>query len=204
MTVLTYDFPSIPISRCLFEVVPDTEMEISKVSGHEHITENSGERWVIQYYFKVLTLEEAKLLKLHLKHLRGSVNKSRLFDPLFKAQGGTWGGSPVIDGAGQYGLYADVRGFTPNQVVADALDRCMIGTQLMEIAAPASADVSGNARLYFTNELRQATTDGMPVTSSLNALRCSGRWKDPSQIQQLSGNRRLYKNITLDFVEAFA
>jgi hypothetical protein len=204
MTVSIFDFPTIPISKCIFVPVFTTDMQTSAVSGHEYITENPGERWVIQYYFQVLTLDEAKLLKQHLSKLRGSVNKSRLFDPLFKEQSGTWGGSPVIDGAGQYGLYADVRGFSPNQVVAEALDRCVIGTQLMEISDQATADSSGRARLYFTNELRELTTDGMSITSDVSSLRCIGRWTDPSQIQQLSGNRRLYRNITVDFMEAFA
>ena len=204
MSVLTFDFPDIPISKCLFVPAFTTDMQMSDVSGHEHITENPGERWVIQYHFKVLTLDEGKLLKQHLGKLRGSVNKSRLRDSLFTAQGGYWGGSPVIDGAGQYGLYADVRGFTPNQVVADAMDRCVIGTQLMEISDQATADGTGRTRLYFTNELRELTTDGMAVISDVSSLRTIGRWTNPSQIQQLSGNRRLYRNITLDFVEAFA
>lgn len=203
MSVLTYDFPDIPISKCLFVPVFTTNMQMSEVSGHEHITENTGERWVVQYHFKVLTLDEGKLLKQHLGKLQGSVNKSRLRDSVFTAQGGTWGGSPVIDGAGQYGLYVDVRGFTPNEIVAEAMDRCLIGTQLMEISDQAIADPSGNTRLYFTNELRELTTDGMPVVSDVNALRTIGRWTNPSQIQQLSGNRRLYRNISLDFVEAF-
>ncbi len=204
MSVITLDFPSLLMSRCLFVVMPNTEMEISPVSGYEHITENPGERWKIQYHFKVLFADEAKLLRQHLAKLRGSVNKSRLYDTLFTAQGGSWGGTPVINGAGQYGMYVDARGFLPNQIVAEALDRCLIGSQLMEISDDVSSDSNGYARLYFTNELRQLTTDGMSIVSDVNALRCEGRWRDPSQIQQLSGNRRLYRNITLDFVEAFA
>lgn len=203
MSVLILDFPTLLMSRSLYVVMANTEMEIGAVSGYEHITENPGERWQIQYHFKVLFADEAKLLRQHLAKLRGSVNKTRLYDTLFTAQSGTWEGSPVVNGAGQYGMYVDARGFAPNQLVAAALDRCLIGSQLMEISDDAISDENGHTRLYFNNELRQLTTNSMPIISDVNALRCIGRWRDPSQIQQLSGNRRLYRNITLDFVEAF-
>lgn len=198
-----FDFPSLPFSRVSFEMVSASELSISKANGAEHIVDNPGERWHVQYYFKMLTHDEAKLLKQHLKKLFGSVNYSRCFDPLFKTQSGTWGGSPVVDGAGQYGMYVNARGFAANQVVGEALDRCLIGNQLMELSDDVTSDASGNATLYFTSELRALTTDGMAITSDVSALRTRTRWTKPDQIKQLSGDRRLYKGITLDFMEAF-
>lgn len=198
-----FDFPALPVSKCLFVPLFNGDLEINKTSGHENVKDYPGERWVVQYQFKVLTTEEAFLLREHLSKLRGVLNKSRLYDTLYTAQRGSWGGTPVVDGANQYGLYVDARGFAPNQVVAKSLDRCLIGNQLMELSDDATANANGQARLYFTNELRNLTTDGMPITADISALRTIGRWTRPEQIRQLTGTKRLYRNITLDFVESF-
>lgn len=199
----TFDFPTLPLSRCLFNIVFNGELTTSKTSGAEHVTDNPGERWIVQYRFKVLTADEAKLLKQHLSRLRGPVNKTRLYDTRFTNQSGSWAGSPVTDGANQYGLYADVRGFSANDLVAKASDRVMIGDQLLEIAEDATTDGTGRCRLYFTNELRALTADATPLVSNINSLRVTARWTKPEQIQQFSSNGRLYRDITLDFIESF-
>jgi len=196
-----FTFPDLPISKCSYAIVFNASMGTSEVSGHEYITENAGERWVISYLFNVLTMAEGLALRSHLNQLRGPVNKTKLRDPVYQHQG-NWSGSPVVDGAGQYGLYVDVRGFTPSTAVAKACDRFMLGTKLHELTDDVTSDASGRARLYVANELADLTTDGQAIVTDPAALRSTCRWTDPKQIQQLSGNRRLYRNVKLDFIEA--
>ena len=198
-----YDFPTLTVSKCLFVPQFNTQISKNKFSGHEHVIENPGERWVVQYRFAALTTDEAKVLKSHLALLRGAVNKTRLYDTTFKKQSGTWAGTPRIKGAGQYGTVLKTDGYAANQLVAAAMDRCLIGEQLMEICQDSYSDQYGNATLYTTNELREPASDNAIITSDVSALKTVGRWTNPEQIRQLSGNRRLYRNITLDFIEAF-
>lgn len=198
-----FDFPALPVSRCLFVPQFNTKMNKSSFNGFEHIIEYPGERWVVQYKFSVLTFDECKLLKAHLGKLRGSINKSRLYDTTFNQQGGLWAGVPRVNGAGQYGTLLEADGFNPNLLVAAATDRCLIGEQLLEISQDCYADQFGRTTLHFTNELREPTADNSIIQFDVAALKTIGRWTKPEQIQQLSGNRRLYRNITLDFEEAF-
>lgn len=83
------------------------------------------------------------------------------------------------------------------------MDRCVIDEQLLEIRQDCYADEFGRTTLYFTNELREPATDNSVIQSDVSSLKTIARWIKPEQIQQLSGNRRLYRNITLDFEEAF-
>lgn len=197
------DFPSLPVSRCLFVPQFNTKISRSAFSNHEHIIENPGELWVVQYSFRVLTNAQGRILKQHLSQLRGSVNKSRLYDTKFKEQTGTWAGVPRVNGANQYGLILEADGFNPNQLVAGALDRCLINDQLMEINEDCYSDEFGRTTLKFTNELRNMPTDNSVIISDVDSLKTIGRWVKPEQIQQLSGNARVYQNVTLDFEEAF-
>lgn len=198
-----FDFPSLPVSQCLFVPQFNTRISRSPFSNNEHIIENPGEHWVVQYRFRVLTNAQGKLLKQHLSQLRGSVNKSRLYDTKFKQQSGTWAGVPRVNGSNQYGLILEADGFNPNQLVAGALDRCLVNDQLMEINEDCYSDEFGRTTLKFTNELRNMPADNSTITSDVNSLKTIGRWVKPEQIQQLSGNARVYQNVTLDFEEAF-
>ena len=198
-----FDFPQLPVSRCLFVPQFNTKMNRSSFNGFEHIVENPGERWIVSYKFSVLTFEECKVLKAHLAHLRGPVNKTRLYDTTFNQQSGLWAGVPRVNGEGQYGTILNADGFTPNLLVAGAMDRCVIDEQLLEIRQDCYADEFGRTTLYFTNELREPATDNSIIQSDVSSLKTIARWIKPEQIQQLSGNRRLYRNITLDFEEAF-
>jgi hypothetical protein len=199
-----FDFPALPASKCLFVPMFNTQISRSAFSGFDHVIENPGERWVIQYQFKVLTNAQGKLLKQHLSQLRGSVNQSRLYDTKFKTQAGTWAGVPRVAGANQYGLILETDGWNANQLVAAAMDRCLVGSQLMEINEDCHSDEFGNATLRFTNELREPPSDNETLISDTSALKTIGRWSKPEQIQQLSGEARVYRNITLDFEESFA
>ena len=60
-----FDFPQLPVSRCLFVPQFNTKMNRSSFNGFEHIVENPGERWIVSYKFSVLTFEECKVLKAH-------------------------------------------------------------------------------------------------------------------------------------------
>ena len=66
-----FAFPDIVPSTCGFNIVPDTDMEIGKVTGYESITENTGERWYVDLTFNILRRADAMAIRSHLMRLRG-------------------------------------------------------------------------------------------------------------------------------------
>lgn len=203
MSVTTYDFPALSASSSLFVLRFNGQIETNESSGHEFVIDNPGERWVSRLKFGVLYEEERTALYQLLARLRGPVNKVRIRDQKFTAQRGSWSGSPVVDGAGQYGLYVDVRNFGASQLVAAALDRFMLNGQLLEVREDVTSDSNGKARIYLNNELRNPPANGASLISDVSALYGTFRWSKPAQIEALASSQRIYKDITLDFIEAF-
>ncbi|OFC71820.1 hypothetical protein [Alteromonas confluentis] len=204
MTVTTYDFPdAVPTGTGLFVLRFNSQLDTNDYSGHEFVVDNAGERWMVRRHWPVLFAEERDELYKLLARLRGPVNKVRMKDPKFTAQKGTWAGSPVVDGGGQYGLYVDVRNFGPSQMVAAALDRFMIGGQLLEVRDDVTSNASGKARIYLNNELRNIPANGTTLISDVNGLSSTCRWTNPKQVEALAGNKRIYRDVTLDFMESF-
>jgi hypothetical protein len=200
-----YDFPAFADlftpSRCGFNVLPNTEMDISRVNNSQTISVNPGENWVISYYFKVIERDQAHALRAMLNKLRGHQHKVRLLDPTYAHKLG-WLGAPVVDGAGQYGLALNIRNATPNAMIAKATERLRLGEYLHELVDDAVTDGLGRCTLNLSNEVRDLTTDGTPLITDVNALSHVCRWADPRQIKQFAGNKRLYKGISLDFIGA--
>lgn len=188
-------------SRCAFNVLANTKMTSSAVNNTQIITENPGELWQVRYFFRVIFKDDAFDLDGVLTQLRGHVNKIRLKDTTY-AHRGTWSGSPLVDGDNQYGLALNVKNLAPNQTVAYVRDRFRIGDQLFKLAANAQTDAQGKCTLILGNEIRQPVNNNTALITDVDALYALCRWADPKQIMQLEGNRRLYQNITLDFVEA--
>jgi hypothetical protein len=175
-------------------------MDISSINNSQRISENPGEGWEVSYKFGVLYPEDARKLKGFLQKLRGHMHAARLIDSTYNHTG-TWAGTPLIDGAGQYGLALNIKGATPNTTIAYANDRFGLGSQLHELVADAVTDATGKCTLQLANEVRTPTTNNAPLITALNQLFITCRWADPKQIRQFKGSARLYRNITLDWVE---
>ncbi|GAB5378961.1 MAG: hypothetical protein Alis3KO_01040 [Aliiglaciecola sp.] len=190
-------------SRSMFVITSNTRLEKSSVNNSQMVVENPGANIVVRYVFKVIYADDGLGLRGRLNKLQGSLNTIRLFDPTYQRRG-TWSGAPVVDGEGIYGTELPLRGFTPNTLIARASDRCQALTQLYETTDDVISDGTGRAVLPLANEIRQPLSDGTPIVSDPLSLRALCRWTRPEQIQQLQGNRRLYKNVTLDFEEYMA
>ncbi|MGQ8367142.1 hypothetical protein [Glaciecola sp. 1036] len=188
-------------SRSSFDIVANTKMSVSEVNMSQSIEQNPGEGFEVSYHFSVIEKEQANALRLHLLKLRGHTNLTRLIDPLYETQLGFLG-TPLVDGAGQYGYALNVKNLTANQTCARAGERFMLDGQLNELLDDVNSDATGKATLNLAIEVRKPTTNNVALTTNAVDLNLLARWKDPKQIQQFASNRRLLRNVRLDFTGA--
>jgi hypothetical protein len=200
-----YEFPAFgdlfSPSRGGFNIVHNTTMEVSKVNRSQSIGINPGESWVVSWYFSVIENAKAHDVRAVLNKLRGHQHKIKLIDNKYSHKIG-WLGNPTVDGAGQYGLLLDISTSVNNTLIAKATDRFHLNGQLFEIVDDAVTDSSGNCTLVLANEIRNIPVDNAPLITALPNMYCLCRWADPNQIKQFEGDRRLYRGISFDFIEA--
>lgn len=180
-------------------VVSNSEMDISSLNGSQRISENPGEGWEVNYKFGVMYPADAREVKGLLQRLRGYRHAVRLLDTTY-SHIGPWGAGIQVDGAGQYGLSLNIKGAPANTTIAYATDRFRLD-QLHELTEDAVTDSNGKCTLKLANEVRELTVDEQAIVTDLDQLFVTCRWADPDQIRQFKGRARLYRNITLDFVE---
>ncbi|WP_299072902.1 hypothetical protein [uncultured Paraglaciecola sp.] len=198
-----FDFPTftaefMPSNSDAF-IVANSEMNISKINGSQRISENPGEGWEVNYKFGVMHPSQARAVKGLLQKLRGHKNAVRLLDTNY-SHIGAWASGLTVDGANQYGLSINIKNAPPNTTIAYATDRFKL-TQVHELTEDAVTNASGKCTLKLANEVREPTTVNQPIITALNQLFMTCRWADPMQIKQFKGRARLYRNITLDFLE---
>lgn len=194
-------FPDLVPSVSGFNVVFNTRMAISGLNAVEQIIDNPGERWEVSLVYRILRRPEAMLLRSHLHELRGHVNKSVMRD-LGHDNAGALPGTPVVDGANQYGNVLNIKNVAISQIVAMPGHRFKLGNRVHEITRMATSNSSGRATLYLANEILNLTTDNASLETSSSNLTFSTRWSDPKQINQLQGNKSTFRNVRLNFIEA--
>lgn len=201
MAVSVFAFPDIIPSRSGFNIVPATQIEISKVSGHEYVSDFAGERWHVELHFNVLTRVEAMAIRSHLLKLRGSRNKSLLRDFSYQPRG-SWGGTIRVKGTDNYGMYTDCDGSTPLVTTVYEGDRFKLGNRVHEVVDDATADANGNLTLNVANEIIDVPADNTILKWQPEQLTIACRWTKPTEIKQFAGNKSYFKNIRLSFIES--
>jgi hypothetical protein len=181
-------------------IMSNSAMDVSSINGSQRISENPGEGWEVNYKFGVMYPHQARQIKGLLQKLRGHRHGVRLLDTTY-SHGGTWAGTLLVDGAGQYGLALNIKGGPANSTIALATDRFFLDTQVHELTEDAITDAAGKCTLKLANEVRNPTTNDAPIVTALDQLLIVCRWADPTQIKQFKGSARLFRNITLSFVE---
>jgi hypothetical protein len=203
---MIFDFPPFGLlfhpTRCGFNVMHNTELDISRVNNNQIITINPGDNWHVTYFFKVIERSQALALRATLNRLRGHTHTIRLRDTTYRGFGGFL--SPVVvDGGNQYGLGLNVRAIAqPNSLLARATERFRLGESLYELVEDAITDSNGRVRLHLANEVFHRPANNALLVTDISGLTQRCRWQTPNQIEQFQGDRRLYRNITLDFMGA--
>jgi hypothetical protein len=163
-----------------------------------------GARWYANLTFNGLGSDRYREFMAFLAKLRGRANRVALTDYGYTGARGALGGTPIVDGAGQYpGASLNVSGF-PNSVtnVMRAGDYFQVGTELKLITQDINSDGTGDATLVFEPPLRAAPTNGASIiTTAPAALMMLA--DDGFSIRTPSGVRDAHY-IVLSFEEAFS
>ena len=187
-------------SNCDANIMSNSSMDISSINNSQQVSENPGEGWEVTYKFGVLSPDDARAVKSLLQKLRGHKNAVTLIDTTYSHLM-DWPTSLRTDGIGQYGLALNVKNCPTNSLIAKRQMRFKLGEQVHELTDDAYSNASGKCTLQLANEIRNPVPDNQTIITDLNQLRITCRWADPKQIRQFKGVGRLYRSITLDFVE---
>lgn len=165
------DFPTsvglVDLNLSLRYAISRSEAEFSFV---EQIVEHDGQMWLLEGDFgRIGDRETAEIMQNFLFSLQGKKGTFLFGDPAATSPRGSWGGTPVVDGAGQTGNVLNVRGF-PNSTnnVAMIGDYIQLGSgsssKLHKIVhANVNSDGTGKGVLNIVPKLRTSPADGATI-----------------------------------------
>lgn len=167
----TLDFPSIEPDGEEWEEVHNAKSYRSELTGVEQSAELPGHRWRARFTFSNRQGIEARALKSFIRSLRGTTGRFKI-SPSDSDPYGTAQGIGKVNGASQTGNQIITDGWSPNQSeLFRAGDYCEINGELKEISEDISSDVSGNATLVFTSNMRNSPpNDADVITASPKAI----------------------------------
>lgn len=162
----TYTFPSITPNATRTELLSNTSVFISPITGATQTLDRGGERWQMTMTFTNLTGANRADLQAYLAKLNGQ--QHRLSVPNHaEANRGAFGGTPLVKGASQTGNSLNVDGCSltvTNWIRAG--DWFGVNGELKLCTADASSDGAGDITISFVPRLRAAPSDNAAITTS--------------------------------------
>lgn len=162
----TYAFPSITPSSTVWELVSNTAVFRSPLSGALQTLDRGGEVWRVRMTFQNLTGADKAVLKAFLAKLNGQQHRFTVYDH-GNVQRGAFGGTPLVAGAGQTGNTLNIDGCSTtvtNWIRAG--DMFAVNGELKMCVADANSDGGGAATLTFVPRLRTAPANNDPITTT--------------------------------------
>ena len=140
----------------------------SPFSLSQQVYDFGGEIWQFTGSMPTMVRENSAIYSSFLMSLRGIVGTFLMPIPDSKNPLGSWGGTPVVNGAGQTGDTLAISGLPASQVgCAKAGDFIQLGTgnstRLHRVVADADSDGSGNMTVTIVPRLRESPADGATV-----------------------------------------
>lgn len=140
----------------------------SPFSFVEQVVKWSGEIWDIEIALPNMRRDDAEEFNAFLLKLRGKYGTFLVGDPNASAPRGLWGGTPLVNGAGQTGDELLLDGLPTSQAkTAKAGDYIQIGTgeaaRLYKILEDADSNSSGEMTILIAPNLRTSPADNEPI-----------------------------------------
>lgn len=169
---ITYplSFPSVlTIEDFEIRIKTSAAANISPFSLSQQIYDFGGEIWEFSGSMPTMVRENAAIYSSFLMSLRGIVGTFLMPIPDSKNPLGSWGGTPVVDGASQTGDELAIRGLPTSQTgCAKAGDFISLGsgsnTRLYRVVEDADSNGSGEMTVTIVPRLRSSPADGDAVT----------------------------------------
>ncbi|QSX32453.1 hypothetical protein JYB87_11815 [Shewanella avicenniae] len=191
-------FPDITPSTSAFAVIPAAEARFNNFSKVETVFDKAGDKWEATLSWNFIKRADVRTLRGFLNK-QGGTGRFYVRDTAHQNEG-AWGGGIVVNGASQYGKMLTISGATPNAEIAPIADRFTLDGFLYELTDTATADANGEAKIYFTPELRRSPLQG----TALITADPYGTFmlRDPSEIPTFSQNRLGARGVRLSLIEA--
>lgn len=162
----TYSWGDQPLrapSNVELNLVSNDAMLESALTGSIQTISRPGTRLEMALTWRGIYGDERQDLLAFFAKLNGKEHRVRL--PIFNRQTrGAYGGSPVVDGAGQSGNALNIRGGSNNITDwAKAGDIFRWGGSLHIMTTDADTDGTGDATLNFVPEIRNSPADGATI-----------------------------------------
>lgn len=166
------------IMSVMLRQVNAVSMQMSDFSFAQDVYRYSGQRWEATVNLPPMKKADARAWIGWLASLNGRYGTFLMGDPEAATPQGSFGGTPLVNGASQTGAELVIDGATPSQTDwAKAGDYIQIGTgtdaKLYMVLVDADSDGSGNVTLDIWPDLRSSPSDNTPVVTSS----CVGKWR---------------------------
>lgn len=166
MTILS--FPAQPAATIDWQLATVTANHASPFTNDEQTQANYGAaRWVAVITWQKLSRSEAADVEAFLAECNGPAGRFYLGNQARATPRGTPSGTPVVDGAANYGGLLATRGWTPS--TAGLLlrgDFLAVANEPKMVRANVTSDADGKAVLSITPPLRAVPADGAAVVTS--------------------------------------
>lgn len=184
----TFAFPSITPNSSAWSLESNTASFLSPISGAVQTKDRGGERWRALLTFVNLKGDDKAVMKAFLTRLNGQQHRFTLHDHS-QIQRGAFGGTPLVNGAGQTGTTLNIDGATfsiTNWIRAG--DHFRVGGDLKMAVLDANSDGAGLVALTFVPRIVNAPADGAPIATV-----------DPLGVFMLANNVVSWGNVPGDF-----
>ncbi len=160
----TYAFPSVTPNVSSIELVSNTKIFMSPISGAIQTIDRGGERWVWRLNFVSLAGTNRAVMQAFLVKLNGQQHRFTLHNHA-ENQRGNFGGTPLVFGAGQTGISLDADGVGSVSDWIMAGDWFAVNGELKQCIADANSS-AGSVTITFRPRLRTAPGNNDPITTS--------------------------------------
>ena len=145
-------------TRLTFKIVPNSKT-VTSVNRMSEVWTRPGAYWVFQGSWSRIRYAVSRELDVFIDSLDGSAGEFMMWDSTH-TQLGDWGGSIVVHGSDQSGTILQIRGATPNALIAPAGDRFQLDNYLYKLMVDAIADSNGMCTLNIRPQLFKVPLDG--------------------------------------------
>lgn len=203
---ITYplDFPTGLVAQFQMGLRTAVARVESPFSLKEQVYKYSGELWEIEVGLALLPRDLAEQFNAFLLKLRGQTGTFTMGNPNAAAPRGSWGGTPLVKGAGQTGDTLLIDGLpTSTANVVRQGDYFQIGTgantRLYQALDDANSNGSGEVTLTIAPTLKGSPADNAPVIYN-NA---KGLFRLNGNIQPFQINNNSFYSMSFTATESY-
>lgn len=163
----TFDFPTVRPATVDWQFATVSQAFPSPFTGSEQTASMPGAaRWIATLAFEKLTRLESRVLEAFLISCNGTAGRFYLWNHARENPLGAAPGTPLVDGAANYGGLVATRGWTPSVTgILLAGDYIGFNNEVKMVLADVNSDAAGKASISIGPNIRNVPADGAAITT---------------------------------------